>query len=100
MMKNTLARLMLLAVMGVTLVASRSKTNEVPSLDTEQWVKPTAVVEEEPLDDEAKMMAFDRPKDRIGERSADAHARLLSHRPAGRRQAGSRDTRIVAGLQR
>jgi len=57
-MKNKLVKGMFVAVIGLMLVACRSKPNDVPSLDTEQRVKPTTVVEEEPLDDEAKMMAF------------------------------------------
>jgi hypothetical protein len=57
-MKNKWAKWMLVAAMGLMIVACRSKTNDVPSLDTEQRTTPTATVEEEPLDDEAKMMAF------------------------------------------
>jgi hypothetical protein len=51
-------RRMLVAAIALTLVACRSNSNDVPSLDTERPATPTAVVEEEPLDDEAKMMAF------------------------------------------
>jgi hypothetical protein len=57
-MKNKWIKGILVAVIGLVLGACRSDANDVPSLDTEQRATPTAVVEEEPLDDEAKMMAF------------------------------------------
>lgn len=57
-MNNRLAKGIFVAVIALMLVACRSKTNDVPSLDIEQRVTPTTVAEEEPLDDEAKMMAF------------------------------------------
>jgi len=57
-MKSQWVKRILVAVVGLMIVACRSKSNEVPSLDTERRATPTAVVEEEPLDDEAKMMAF------------------------------------------
>lgn len=48
------ARALLLAAMGLVLVACGSSAEDVPSLGA----TPTAVVEEKPLDDEAKVMAF------------------------------------------
>jgi len=57
-MKNRLEKGILVAMVALMLVACRSKTNDVPSLDTEQRATPTTVVEEKSLDDEAKMMAF------------------------------------------
>jgi hypothetical protein len=47
-------------MVGLMLVACASDANDVPSLnpDGAQWADPTAVVEADPLDDEAKMMAF------------------------------------------
>jgi hypothetical protein len=49
---------MLVATIALRLVACRSDSNDVPSLDAGRRATPTAVAEEEPLDDEAKMMAF------------------------------------------
>jgi hypothetical protein len=59
-MKNKLAKGILVAVISLMLVACRSNSSDVPSLSTDdtQRVKSTAVVEEEPRDDEAKVMAF------------------------------------------
>ena len=59
-MKNKLAKLLLVAAIALMLVACGSNASDVPSLNTEgtQRAEPTAVVEEEPLDDEAKVMAF------------------------------------------
>jgi len=64
-MTNNLARLILVIVSALTLVACGSNSSDVPSLNTDdtQRVESAtdavdAVVEEEPLDDEAKMMAF------------------------------------------
>ena len=57
-MRNKWVKWMLVAAIGLVIVACRSKTNDVPSLDTERRATPTAAVEEEPLDDEAKVMAF------------------------------------------
>ena len=59
-MRTNLAKLILVTVIGLILVACRSDSNDVPSLKTDdtQQVEPTKRVEEEPLDDEAKMMAF------------------------------------------
>ena len=53
-MTNRLARLMLVAVIGLVLAACGSDSGDVPSLEA----TPTSVVEEEALDDEAKVMAF------------------------------------------
>jgi len=53
-MTNKLAKLMLVAAVGLVLAACGSTSDGVPSLGATL----TAVVEEEPLDDEAKMMAF------------------------------------------
>ena len=59
-MTTKLAKLILVTVIGLILVACGSDSNDVPSLNTDdtQRVESTAAVEEEPLDDEAKMMAF------------------------------------------
>jgi hypothetical protein len=57
-MTTKLERLVVVAAMGLMLIACRSKSSDVPSLDRERQATPTAVVDEEPLDDEAKMMAF------------------------------------------
>ena len=59
-MKNKLAKLMLVAAVGLLLFSCRSSSNEVASLnnDETQRGKPTAVVEDEPMNDEEKMMAF------------------------------------------
>ena len=57
-MGNKWAKWMLVATIVLLLVACRSRSNDLPSLDTKRRATPTAVVEEEPLDDEAKMMAF------------------------------------------
>jgi len=59
-MTTKLAKLILVTVSALILVACGSDSNDVPSLNTDdtQRVEYTAVVEEEPLDDEAKMMAF------------------------------------------
>ncbi len=59
-MTNKLAKLILVAVTGLTLVACGSDSNDVPSLDTEntQRAEPTANAVDSALDDEAKMMAF------------------------------------------
>jgi hypothetical protein len=53
-MTDKLTTLVFLAAIGLVLVACGSNINDVPSLGA----TPTAVVEEEPLDDEAKVMAF------------------------------------------
>jgi hypothetical protein len=54
------AALMLIAMVGLMLVACASDANDVPSLNSDgaQRAEPTAVVEADPLDNEAKMMAF------------------------------------------
>jgi hypothetical protein len=59
-MTTKLAKMILVTGIGLSLVACGSDSNDVPSLNTDdtQRVESTAVVEEEPLDDEAKMMAF------------------------------------------
>jgi hypothetical protein len=60
-MTNKLARLILLTAMSLLLAACGSDSSDVPSLkatDDTQAVEPTAVVEEEHLDNEAMMMAF------------------------------------------
>jgi hypothetical protein len=65
-MTSKLARLMLVAVIGLMLVACGSdaadnkRPDDVPSLATDdtQRAEPTAVAEEELLDDQARMMAF------------------------------------------
>lgn len=59
-MTTKLAKMILVTGIGLILVACGSDSNDVPSLNTDdtQGVESTAVVEEEPLDDEAKMMAF------------------------------------------
>ena len=57
-MVNKWAKWTLVAAIALTLVACRAETNDVPSLDTERQATPPTVVEQEPLDDEAKMMAF------------------------------------------
>ncbi len=48
------AMALLLAAIGLVLVACSSSAEDVPSLGA----TPTAVVEEKPLDDEARVMAF------------------------------------------
>ena len=53
-MKNNTAKLILLIVIGLLLAACGSAADEVPSLGA----TPTAVEEEETLDDEAAVMAF------------------------------------------
>ena len=55
-----LIQLTLVAAIGLVLAACGSDSEDVPSLNTEDTrvVEPTAAVEEEPLDDEAKVMAF------------------------------------------
>ena len=53
-MTSKLAKLMLVAMIGLILVACGSESGEVPSLGA----TPTAVVEDVVLDDEAKVMAF------------------------------------------
>lgn len=59
-MTNRLAVLVLVAVIGLSLVACGSNSSDVPSLDTEdtQRAEPTAESADATLDDEAKMMAF------------------------------------------
>lgn len=59
-MKNKLAKMMLVFVISTLLVACKSKSKDVASLinDDMQPGEPTVEVEEEPLDDETKMMAF------------------------------------------
>ena len=59
-MKNKWLRLMFVAVIVILLVACNSNSKDVASLDSgnSQQGEPTAVVEEEPLGDEEKMMAF------------------------------------------
>ena len=53
-MTNKLAMLILVAAIGLVLAACGSASGDVPSLGA----TPTAVAEEETLDDEAKVMAF------------------------------------------
>jgi hypothetical protein len=53
-MKKNTVKIILLVAMSLLLVACSSSPDDVPSLE----VTPTAVVEEQPLDDEAKVMAF------------------------------------------
>jgi hypothetical protein len=53
-MTNKLARLTLVAAISLVLVACASASDDVPSLAA----TPTTVVEEKPMDDEAKVMAF------------------------------------------
>jgi hypothetical protein len=53
-MRNALATLALLAALGLLLTACGSSVDDVPSLGATR----TAVVEEQTLDDEAKVMAF------------------------------------------
>lgn len=53
-MANRLAGLVLVAAIGLVLVACASDANEVPSLEA----TPTAAVEGEPLGDEEKMMVL------------------------------------------
>jgi hypothetical protein len=53
-MANRLVGFVLVAAIGLMLVACASDANDVPSLEA----TPTAAVEEEPLDNEEKMMAF------------------------------------------
>ena len=57
-MTHKLTRLIPVTVIGLLLIACKSNSNDVPSLDTEQRVNPTVAVEQESLDDEAKVMAF------------------------------------------
>jgi hypothetical protein len=59
-MTNRMAVMVLVTAIGFVLVACSSTSDDVPSFDTGagQQADPTAVVEEEPLGDEAKMMAF------------------------------------------
>jgi len=52
--ENKTVKLMLLITIGLFLAACRSATDDVPSLA----VTPTPIIEDEPLDDEAKVMAF------------------------------------------
>lgn len=53
-MKKNTVRIILLVAISLLLVACSSSSGDVPSLET----TPTAVVEEQPLDDEAKVIAF------------------------------------------
>ena len=53
-MKNKTAKLILVVAIGLLLAACGSSSNDVPSLGA----TPTAVVEQETLDDEAAVMAF------------------------------------------
>ena len=59
-MTNKLIKLILVAAIGLILVACGSDSSDVPSLNTEdtQRVEPTADAADAALDDEAKMMAF------------------------------------------
>jgi len=57
-MKNKLITGISILTMALLLAGCQAKTNDVPSLDTKQRAPPTAVVEEDALDNEAKMMAF------------------------------------------
>ena len=59
-MRDERAQWILVVAIGLMLVACRSNASDVPSLnrDDARRAVPTTVVEEEPLDDEAKMMAF------------------------------------------
>ena len=58
-MIDRLAKGILVAAIALMLVACGSKSSDVPSLNQDtRRAAPTSVVEEEPLDDEAKMMAF------------------------------------------
>lgn len=53
-MTNRLTTLILVAVMGLVLAACGSASDDVPTLGA----TPTAVVDDEPLDNETKVMAF------------------------------------------
>jgi len=53
-MANRLAGLVRVAAIDLMLVACASDANDVPSLEA----APTSAVEEEPLDDEKRMIAF------------------------------------------
>ena len=59
-MTKRLARLILVALIGLALAACGSDSNDVPSLNAEdtQRAEPTADLADAALDDEAKMMAF------------------------------------------
>ena len=60
MVNYKLGKLMLVVMISLLLVACKSNSSDVASLnnDDTQPVQPTAIVEEKPPDDDSKMMAF------------------------------------------